>query len=364
MRFAYGRALRYSRAWARGPAPLVEEEIPVHSDGRVVPGTLYRPRSAPGPLPGWVVLHGLTRPGRYHPSLVRFCRALSSSPAVVLCPEIPEWIELRLAPEQALPVIRHAVLTLSRRPESHPRRTGLIGFSFGAPQALLAATDPTLTEVLACVAGFGGFFDIERTLRFLFTGDHEWQGRQLHRRPDPYGRWIVGANYLTHLEQHRDAGPVAAALHSLAVAAGERRIESWDPAHDPLKAELRASLPTTQRPLWDLFVPPAGGDPTPEQAEPLVREMAAVIRSLSPAMAPDEFVGRLRTPVRLIHGRSDHLIPYTETLRAGAALRGHPDARITITGLFGHSEEGDGAGMRAWEGLRLLRALAGILGAA
>ncbi|MCA9738493.1 MAG: hypothetical protein KC645_12780, partial [Gemmatimonadetes bacterium] len=74
----YRRAMRYSRAWAGNPIPLREDEITVAAGPRSVPATLFVPARPRGPLPGWVVLHGLTRPGRAHPSLLRFCRALAS----------------------------------------------------------------------------------------------------------------------------------------------------------------------------------------------------------------------------------------------------------------------------------------------
>ncbi|MEZ4422348.1 MAG: hypothetical protein R3E98_02975 [Gemmatimonadota bacterium] len=360
----YRRAMRYSRAWAGNPIPLREDEITVAAGPRSVPATLFVPARPRGPLPGWVVLHGLTRPGRAHPSLLRFCRALASSPAVVLCPEVPEWRELRLAPREAQPIIRSSVLAVAGRPETEGP-AGLLGFSFGAPQALLAATDPAVEGTLGCVAGFGGFFDLDATLRFLFTGHHAWEGRPLHRRPDPYGRWVVGANYLTAVPGYERAGPLAEALHTLAVAAGERQIESWDPAHDPVKDALRAGLPAELRPVWDVFAPAGGGDPTQEQAAPLAHGLAEAIRADAVGLEPRHHIEALRTPVRLLHGSGDALIPYTETLRAGRALSraGHRDARVTITGLFAHSGEGEGSGRRTVEALRLLRGLAGVLGA-
>lgn len=358
----YRSALRYSRAWSGTPAALEEEEVPLGVGDREVPATLYLPVRR-GPRPAvWVVLHGLTPPGREHPALVRFCRALASTGTAVLCPEIPEWRRLALSPETALPVIKQTVLALPQLPQMDATRTGLIGFSFGAPQALAAAADPEIGSRLRCVAGFGGFFDLERTLHFLFTGHHEWQGRDLYRRPDPYGRWIVGANHLTDLPEWAHATDVAEALRKLAMAAGEHRIDSWDPCYDPLKAKLRAGVARERRELFDLFAPVGGGDPAGVEIEPLVQGLAATIRGRSPTMEPQSFVRHLKTPVRLLHGRADHLIPYTETLRATEAMRGHTDVRSTITGLFGHSGAGEAAGGRVQEGVLLFRALADLLG--
>ena len=124
--------------------------------------------------------------------------------AAVLTPEIPEWTALRIDPERSVPTIQAAVLTLSERAETAADRTGLIGFSFGAPQALIASTDPALQGRLRLVVGFGGYCDLRRLLRFMFTGEHEWDGVWHTHRPDPYGRWVVGGD--GRRRRHRDSG--------------------------------------------------------------------------------------------------------------------------------------------------------------
>ncbi len=360
----YLRSFRYSRAWARGGQALEARELSLGNGANPVAATCYRPVHRPHRLPLWVVLHGVTRPGRAHPTLIRFARALASSPAVVVCPEVAQWRALSLAPEAAVPLIKRAVVGASELPEVEPGRAGLIGFSFGAPQALAAAADPKVARHLSCVAGFGGFFDLEHTLRFLFTGWYEWEGEERYRRPDPYGRWIVGANYLAGVPDWSPATDVAEALLRLATAAGDRRIDSWDPSYNPFKQELRSGVAPARQHLFDLFAPPDCGDPSREESEPIVQGLANAIRRASEAMEPKRYVDRLTIPVHLVHGRSDHLIPYTETLRAGEALRPHVPVRATITGLFSHAQVGEEVGNPVVEGVRLFRALAGMLSGA
>ena len=217
------------------------------SDG-VVPATLFLPPSRHRPLPGWVVLHGVTRPGREHPAIQRFARALASTGAAVLMPEIPEWASLRLAPERAVPTILASILALSARPETEAGDIGLVGFSFGAPQALVAASDPSVAGHLSGVFGFGGYRDLAETLRFQMTGHFRWQGEDLYLRPDPYGRWVVAGNLLTAVPEYSDAEDVSAALLELATIAGDRRVEAWDASFDPVKESLRARIATPRRP--------------------------------------------------------------------------------------------------------------------
>lgn len=357
------RTLRYARSWLSGEADVEIREIGLDRGDRRVPATLALPAGRPGPFPAWIVLHGVTRPGRGHPQLVRFVEAVAHAGSAVLVPEVPEWRDLSLAPHRTLPTVIGALEALERLPAT-PEPPGLIGFSFGAPQAVALSGDAALDGKLAGVAGFGGYCDLERTLRFQLTGEHGWRGRRWRVRPDPYGRWIVAANYLPHVPGYGDAEDVAGALHRLAMEAGDRRVPSWDPVYDPLKARLRSGLGAARRELFDLFAPPSDRDVDPGEAEPMVRALAGTARELEPDIEPGPRLERVRTRVELLHGRGDRLIPFSESLRLRERLPERVAGGVTVTGLFAHSQ-GDALPPlveRFWEGLVFVRALRRVLG--
>jgi len=352
--------LRAVRAWFTGRSHTDEREVVIDRGDREVPASIFTPEGGGRGLPGWVVLHGVTRPGRFHPTLLKFCRALATSGATVLVPQVPEWKNLRLAPEQTVPTIRAALRGLDEAPETGPGARGLIGFSFGCPQVLIAAADEEIGPKLGVVVGFGGYGDLESIVRFQMTGVHQWGGREHHMRPDPYGRWIIAANHLTSIPHHEDATDVARALSRLAVEAGERRILAWDPSYDSLKRKLRGTVDETRRELFDLFAPPSDREPDPERARELTPELAASALRASPLLDPVPFLPRVHPKPLLIHGKSDHLIPYTETMRLRAAFPNPEKVDTTITALFSHSEqEGRMASLRREisEGARLVGAL-------
>lgn len=302
--------------------------------------------------------------GRHHPQLTRFAEALASSGAVVIVPEVPEWQRLELAPLVVAPTIRGCVDFLRGRRDVDSDRFGLIGFSFGAPQVAIAAAREDLRDHLSGIVLFGGYCDLERTLTCQLTGDHEWSGVDYQVRPDPFGRWVVGSNYLTRVPGCEDAGDVAAALHRLADASSGNRIAAWDPRLDPLIAELRATLPEKRRPLFDMFAHASSETPRePEEQRSMAVRLAGACRLAEPLLDPAAGLARVRLPTRLIHGRGDRLVPFTEGFRL---LNGLPEASrrgLTVTGLFNHSADSAPAGIvdRTLEKLKMLKAIRGLV---
>ena len=306
-------------------------------------GVLYRGGSGENP-PGWVLLHGLTCPGEEHESLVRFAHALAATGADVLIPVVGEWKRLSMDPHPARTALTRAIRHLLDH--TAVRRVGLVGFSFGCPQVLMAAQDPVLAELLSGVVGFGGYADLEQTIRFGLTGEFTEEGVARRIRPDPYGRWVVASNYLPLVPGYDGSEDVATALRSLATLAGERKIMSWDPAYDPVKEELEARLHPSRRALFRLFAPPADSAPEPREALRMAPLMADAARRTHPDLDPLSALTASLPPVRLVHGRHDHLIPYVQTLLLGDALRSLGDVRATITNLFSHSSEEAGTRVR------------------
>ncbi|HSG09009.1 MAG TPA: hypothetical protein VLA36_11675 [Longimicrobiales bacterium] len=359
------RTFRYVRSWLTGRDDVREREIVVDRDGTPVPTTLLTPGSPAPNLPAWIILHGITRPGRAHRQLARFTRALAETGSAVLVPEVPEWRALDLCPSFTVPTVLACLEGLrSLGPLVSTEPPGLVGFSFGAPQALGASAHPDLKNRLAGIVGFGGYCSLERTLVFQFTGRHEHEGETHHLRPDPYGRWIAGANYLTSVPGMEDFHEVAAGLRQLAARAGDEGVMSWDPRFDAFKVDLRARLAPRHREVFDLFAPPSHQEPDASEGEELAHKLAAAGRRVDPLIEPGPSLSSVPGPVHLLHGRQDHLIPFTELYRLEAALPRDIETHAIVTRLFGHSSQDPFPGVV--DGLRestgFVRALSRILG--
>lgn len=332
--------VRFLVQYARSGGDAVHcEESGYVRDGERLPASVYvlagRRREA---MPGWVLLHGLTVTGRAHPSLDRFARALAASGAIVFVPEIPEWRRLEPAPARSLATIRAALEEIGRIPGVDDGRIALLGFSFGATQALMAAADPQCASRLRAVAAWGGYSDLHRLCRFGVTGDHELDGQRYRLEPDPYGRWLMLGNYLTGIPGHEGHHTLAAAFRNLALEAGRSGVFAGDPVHDALKLEFRRVLSDDERYLWDLAAPMSGQPiPDPDEARAIAAQLADAALARDPLLDPRPYLPNVRVPTFLAHGRDDRVVPFTETIRAARALGPECRRSCTITALFAHS---------------------------
>lgn len=313
-------------------------ELTYRRIGEVLPARIYRISNRSRPGPAWVLLHGLTYHGRAHTSLDRFARALAASGATIIVPEIPEWSALRVAPAVTGQSISGAIDTLLAEKLAPADRIGVFGFSFGATQALSALADPGLGERVRAMVAWGGYYDIHRLFRFGITGEHELDGVEVQAAPDPYGAWIMGANYVTGIPGHERHTELAAALHELARESGRIGVYAGSQIYDPLKARLRERLPTYQRGLFRLFAPISGDAPPPrDEITELIGELAAAALRADPLLDPQPMIPALGVQTLIAHGRDDTLVPYTESLRLSRAIPETARAGCTITSLFTHS---------------------------
>src|SRR5262245_10645385 len=351
--------LHFVREYKRpGSQPVQREETTYDRGGESLGASLY---TLPGvrKRAGWVVLHGLTVPGRDHPSLEQFARALASTGCIVMVPDIPEWRALRVAATITIPTIRAAIRRLAELPNVDHERVGLLGFSFGATQAIVAAADPALDGVLSGLAAWGGYRDLQRLFRFGITGEHELDGVSYQLDPDPYGRWIMGSNYLTGIPGFEDYQDVSTALLQLATESGRRRVYAWDPSYDPMKERLRSEIAPAHREVFDLFAP-LSGRPVHDlpRAHVIARALAEAALRAEPLLDPGPALPALTTRILVAHGRDDRLVPFTESLRMAREVPAPELARCTITALFAHSGGTD----KGLGGLGLARETSGFLG--
>ena len=361
------RTLRWATTWAsakpgKAARGVLSENVRIGSGEEAIRARRHCPTSGRTPRPGWVILHGATIPGPDHLAIARLAAALAAAGADVLVPEVREWRQLQLDPAPALGALRLAIKHMDGDPGVRSGGVVLVGTSFGCPQVLVAAADPALRDRVRGVLGFGTYHNLADTVRFGLTGQFRWQGRTEYLRPDPYGRWVVASNYLHRIPGYEEAEDVSRALGRLATLAGQHGIMSWEPGSDPFKERVMASVSPGNRALFRLFAPVAAREPDPVLAGEMAPLLAEAGRATHPGLElPDSLPTDALPPVRLIHGRHDHLIPFTETLALERFLRKRAGVVTNVTDLFAHSQGSGRRVVRPGEAARFLGAIRGAL---
>jgi dienelactone hydrolase len=300
--FAVGLAVPQADAWLAGlwPAPR-EGEIGIPVEGGRLACDVYRPPRARGAL---VLVHGLSRAGRRHPELVRLARLLARHDRLVLVPHFEGLAAFRLRGREVDEIeaaLRHL------RAQGAP--SGILGFSFGAGPALLAATR---VPDVRLAGSFGGYADLRDVIAYVTTGAR-------HDTPaEPYNRWKLLALLAAFPDDPQDRGR----LERLA----ERKLA--DPGADG--RELAAGLGREGRAVVALVE-----NRRPEALAAHLAALPPAVHRALDALSPLAAVARLPGRLLLAHGVHDDSIPFTESVRLAEAAGAR--ARLALLRGFHHT---------------------------
>jgi acetyl esterase/lipase len=223
---------------------------------------------------------------------------------------------------------------MASQPELAPDgRIGMVGISFAGGLSLVAAGRESIRDQVAFVLSFGGHGDLQRTLRYLATGDAPQVEGLVTRPPHDYG--------------------VAVILH-----AGADRVVP--PAQvQPLRDGIELFLLGSQMTLVDITQAEALFQQArdyvaslPEPSATLLtyvndRNTAALGPILAPhiglqadpAASPEQAPGVPAAPVFLIHGDDDIVIPAAESVVLAEYLRSKGvEVRLLLSPIITHAE--------------------------
>lgn len=300
-----------TETWAtRWLAPISRQHVSVRSGERVLGADLYRPRDAPMPRAGLVFVHGLSVAGRRQPDLARLAQLVAGAGPLVLVPEFEGLAAFRLTGQE----VQDVAAALRHLRQIVPV-VGVVGFSFGAGPALIAAAQ---AGDVALVGSFGGYADLRNVIVFIPTGTHAFGGVRHVTRPEPYNRWKLAALLVPFVPDAADRARLDAIV----------RAKLSDPAADT--TALEASLADGGRRA--LAVARARDE---AEARRLIDDLPPSAREALAALSPLPVVPRLRGRLLIAHGADDPSIPFTESLRLAEASRGN--ARAVVLRGFHHT---------------------------
>lgn len=274
-------------------------------EGRARRGDLYLPGDAA--RAALVLVPGAARAGKDDPRLVAFAKTLARARFAVLIPDIANLRTLRVSADDASD-IGDAVgyLVGPRVGGGEPdRRVGVAAISFAAGPALIAALEGPNRDRIGFVLVVGGYYDLEAAVTFFTTGWYRERpaGPWRYRPPNPYGKWVFARANADRLADPRDRTTLAALADRKLADAGAD------------VSDLVARLGDEGRRVYALLT-----NRDRNEAPALIAALPAAIRA---DLAALDLKGRdlstLEARLILVHGRSDPVIPASQSQALAAA---------------------------------------------
>jgi len=333
---------------ASGPLVRLEghavdaQELTLSTTQGEVRARLYVPRGVPHPA-GMVLVHGIHHLGIDEPRLVNFARAAASDGFAVLTPEIAALADYHVD-SASIGTIGESSAWLEQRLDTGP--VTIVGVSFAGSLSLLAARDPHYAPHIRALALMGAYDDLARVVRFLATSRAEYpDGRSVPYTAHDYGAAVF---VYSHLEQFFSPSDLPVAHDAL-------RYWLWERPSDA--QALFPRLSPEGRTTMEILVARQI-----DRIRPKLLHAIQADESQLAAISPEGKLGELRTPVFLLHGSTDDVIPSSETLWLERDIPRQDLREALITPVFSHVDPDKHAVWR--DQLRLVNFLAGVLRAA
>jgi hypothetical protein len=288
-------------------------------EGRPNSGDLYLPGDGV-PEAGVVLVPGAVPEGKDHENLVELAMTLARVRFAVLTPELSGNRELEIRADQVREVA-DAFRYLEDHEELSPDgRAGIGAFSFAVGPAVLAALEDDIRDRVRFVFGVGGYHDLRLAIRFFTTGYFEEDGKPRYAEPSDYGRLVFAKTVQDQLRDPTDRATFEAMV--------EARMSDATADLSSLAGRLGPEGQSVYRLLTN-------ADParTPELIGDLPGETVAMIDALT--LADKELRG-LPARLILVHGKSDELIPFTESIALARAAAPSRSRVIIVNHALGH----------------------------
>jgi len=340
--------------------PITTQDFTLPTTNGPIRARLYTPQSRPD-APAIVVLHGVHHLGIDEPRLIAFASAMASCGVRVLTPELPDIKDYHVGSNSIATIgdsakwlaIQQARLEAPHVKFATPASSipvGVMGLSFSGGLALLAASDPQWHQSIKFVVAIGSQDEMARVATFYRTGEDPLPtGASERLTPHEYGALVLEYEHLEDFILPADSAslaPIRAVLRA-------HLYEDW-PAEKAALAALTPTQLTLARQLIDTTSPITRAQLA--HAETLhIEDMAGV--------SPHGHLSQLTTPVYLLHGAGDNIIPSAETEWMATELPAESLQAELISPVLSHINL-DGANPTAMDQWRLVHFFALILHAA
>jgi pimeloyl-ACP methyl ester carboxylesterase len=325
---------------------VATQEVVLQLPSGAIRARMYTPVKRPD-APAIVLVHGVHYLGMNEPRLMAFASAMAACGLRVLTPELPDIKDYRIGASSIASIGDTAVWM-----EQHGggRPVGVMGLSFSGSLALLAAAEPQYRPAIKFVVAVGSEDAMSRVANYYITGiDPRPDGTVERLAPHEYGVLVLEYENLGDFVPAPDLAAVRLVLrsHLYEDAAAERAAFATLTSEQAAEAKqlMDTTSPVTRRMI----------------AESDARHLTGAAGM--EAVSPHGSLARLATPVYLLHGEADNIVPAAETLWLEHEIPGEEMKAVLISPVISHLDM-DGKGPTFGDQWRLVRFFAMILHAA
>jgi len=291
----------------------IKEEVTFHYGSQEVVADLYRPSDG-GRHGAMMVVIGAAPRARTDPRAVRLASSAARAGTVVLIPDLKHLLRDEMVPEDIEALVA-AFRYLRGQEFVDGERVGYLGFSVGAGMALVAASDPRISDDVAFFASFGGYYDLGDVIAAVTSETITHNGQREDWDPDDKTVRVLRRSLIYHVDD-----------------AGDRDILTRIFLEDDESARQElGELSPRSRLIFELLE-----NRDPDKAQELLAQLwpedVAILRRLSPSASIDG----LQAELFIVHDRQDKFIPYVESRRLAEAARGQNDVYYAELDLFRH----------------------------
>jgi len=291
---------------ASGPRPL---------RARMYTPTTWTAQSS-SHTPAMVIFHGVHHLGIDEPRLMGFAAAMASCGIRVLTPELPGIMDYHVS-QDSVESIGESVRWFAAQTGGP---VGVMGLSFSGGLALVAASDPHYYPAFKFVVAVGSQDSMLRVAEYYMSGrDARPDGSTEVLAPHEYGPLVLEYEHVEEFVPAPDLGPVRAVLRAHLYEDRPGEAAATHLLNEVQRREARdlmdTKLPATRAAIAASIARHAGE---------------------SAGLSPEGRLRTLSTPVYLLHGEGDNIIPSAETLWIASELQPDELKAMLVSPVLSH----------------------------
>jgi len=323
--------------------PITTEDITLHVESGDVRARVYLPEEKDmrhPRAPALVVFHGVHHLGIDEPRLTSFAAAMASCGIRVLTPELPDIMDYHVGAA--------SITTIGESTQWFAKRTGgpvgVMGLSFSGGLALIAAADPLYHPAFKFVFAVGSQDSMGRVVQYYRSGADERPDGTTELLPaHEYGPLVIVYEYVEEFVPRPDVAVIRAVLRAHLYEDKAAEAEAESKLNDAQQAEAKE--------LMDGY--------SPKTRAMIAAASLKHTRDMD-ALSPGGSLAKLTTPVYLLHGEADNIIPSAETLWMASQLPSETLQAMLVSPVISHIDM-DGKGVSMMDQWRLIHFFALVM---